>query len=46
MNKTEEWHDCDFTGDIRAYPINDSSNDFEDYDERRKGEKTHWTDLS
>ena len=43
----EQWHDCDWVGDIRVYPINEKFvDDTDDYDERRKGEKTHWTDLA
>ena len=42
----EEWHDCDFVGDIRVIPYDNEKhvNNLDDYDERMRGE-SQWKDL-
>ena len=46
------WHDVDWVGDIAVYPPEserpirqDDEAIYDDYDERKRGEKSGWTDL-
>ena len=38
--ENEKWNDCKWTGTIRAFPLSNDNrpNNFDDYDERKKGE--------